>query len=68
MFLLNQIAPGISKEPATGVSVGNVTLIVNPPATLPEVPKNAEQLAASADDFADFEMMPKEAIKTSSND
>lgn len=60
-FLLNQIAPGISKEPSEGISVGNVTLIVNPPANLPVVPENAEALAASADSFADYELLPNTA-------
>lgn len=54
-FLINQITPGISKEPVEGVSVGNVTIVVNQPANLKPPPQNTIELAASADDFQPYE-------------
>lgn len=61
-FLINQITPGISKEPAEGVSIGNVTIVVSPPSDLKIPPKNANELAESADTFTVFEEI-KEPLK-----
>lgn len=61
-FLINQITPGISKEPVEGVSVGNVTIVVQPPADLKPAPQNTIELAASADNYSPFEEI-KETVK-----
>lgn len=61
-FLINQITPGISKEPAEGVSVGNVTIVVNQPAGLKPPPQNALQLAASADEFQPYEEIKQTVV------
>lgn len=63
-FLINQITPGISREPVEGISVGNVTIVVAPPANLPPPPQNTLELAESADNFSPFEEI-KEPEKTS---
>lgn len=66
-FLINQITPGISKEPAEGTSVGNVTIIVTPPNNLKAPPKDIQELADDADNFSPFEEI-KQTVKVESND
>ena len=59
-YLLNQIHPGISKEPVDTVQSGNVTIIVAAPKDLPSIPKDSGELALSADQFADYELISQQ--------